>query len=187
MPRRETEIIALPAGPAGGKPARDARIDAFRGLALAMILIDHMPRNPYEHITMRNFGFSDAAEAFFLMSGIAAGIAYSPKIRQWIAGERPTLSATSPFWKRAWTLYRVHILLTVWAIAMYAVASDLFFRAEFREMHNLALIYSDPSAALWGIATLQHQIGYVNILPAYIVLMLVFTCTKGTPGPNRYG
>ena len=52
--------------------ARDARIDAFRGLALIMILIDHMPGNPWEALTIRNIGFSDAAEAFFIMSGIAA-------------------------------------------------------------------------------------------------------------------
>ena len=43
---------------------------------------------------------------------------------------------------------------------------------RFREMHNLAQIYSDTGAALFGIPTLGYQIGYVNILPTYIVLMI---------------
>ena len=37
-----------------------------------------------------------------------------------------------------------------------------------------------------GILLALVGIGGLAML-AYIVLMLVFTCTKGTPGPNRYG
>ena len=43
---------------------RDHRLDIFRGLALMMIFINHVPGNVFEHLTSRNFGFSDAAEAF---------------------------------------------------------------------------------------------------------------------------
>ena len=173
MPQPDTNrLVQFPTPPAA-KRERDPRIDVFRGLALVMILIDHMPQNPYEHITLRNFGFSDAAEAFFLMSGIAAGIAYSPKVRQWIAGERPIADAAAPFWRRAWTLYRVQILMTIWVLAMYAVAADVFYRADFREMHNLGLVFEETGQALLGLATLGYQIGYVNILPTYIVLMLL--------------
>jgi len=42
--------------------ARDHRIDFFRGLALIFIFWDHVPHNPLGQITLRNFGFSDAAE-----------------------------------------------------------------------------------------------------------------------------
>lgn len=63
------DTTAIPAA----KRERDPRIDAFRGLALLMIFVDHVPGNPYEYLTIRNLGFSDAAEAFFIMSGIAAG------------------------------------------------------------------------------------------------------------------
>ena len=177
MPQPDSRLLPFPTAASAAavppKRERDARIDLFRGLALAMILIDHMPVNPYEHITLRNFGFSDAAEAFFLMSGIAAGIAYSPKLKQWMAGERGFVDAAAPLWKRAWTLYRVQILMTLWVLAMYAVAADVFYRAEFREVHNLGLIFTETGTALMGIVTLGYQIGYVNILPAYIVLMLV--------------
>ena len=49
----------------------------FRGLALVMIFINHVPGTVFEAYTNRNFGFSDAAEAFVFMSGVAAGLAYS--------------------------------------------------------------------------------------------------------------
>ena len=152
---------------------RDPRIDAFRGLALMMILIDHMPGNPWENITVRNIGFSDAAEAFFVMSGIAAGIAYSVGIERWLRGEVRLWDAMAPMWRRAWTLYIVQIVLTVAAIGLFAWAADVFYRAAFREMHNLSAIYDDTGPALIGLPLLGYQIGYVNILPSYIVLLLV--------------
>ena len=69
MPPPNTGLspAALAAG-AAPKSARDPRIDLFRGLALVMIFINHVPGNPYEALTIRNLGFADAAEAFFLMS-----------------------------------------------------------------------------------------------------------------------
>ena len=73
--RPDAQLIPIRRGVDLPRRARDPRIDAFRGLALIMIIIDHMPGNPWEHLTIRNIGFSDAAEAFFIMSGIAAGIA----------------------------------------------------------------------------------------------------------------
>lgn len=42
---------------------RDPRIDFFRGLALIFIFWDHVPHNPLGQITLRNIGFSDAAES----------------------------------------------------------------------------------------------------------------------------
>ena len=78
---------ARPPGPAG----RDARLDMFRGIALVMIFINHVPGTIYESFTSRNFGFSDAAEAFVFMSGMAAGLAYSSGFRSgswWLATAR---------------------------------------------------------------------------------------------------
>ena len=62
-------------------PGRDHRIDFLRGLALVMIFINHIPGTAYESYTSRNFGFSDAAEGFVLISGISAALAYSARLR----------------------------------------------------------------------------------------------------------
>ena len=55
---------------------RDHRIDFFRGLALIFIFWDHVPENPFAQLTLRNFGFSDAAEVFVFLAGFAAVTAY---------------------------------------------------------------------------------------------------------------
>ena len=55
---------------------RDSRVDALRGIALLMIFIDHVPGNLLSQVTMRNFGFSDAAEMFVLLAGFASMVAY---------------------------------------------------------------------------------------------------------------
>ncbi|MGA7327507.1 MAG: OpgC domain-containing protein [Rhodomicrobium sp.] len=41
-----------------------------------MIFIDHIPNNFLDNITMRNFGFSDAAEVFVLLAGFSSVMAY---------------------------------------------------------------------------------------------------------------
>ncbi|TIN29889.1 MAG: hypothetical protein E5Y32_35335, partial [Mesorhizobium sp.] len=46
---------------------RDTRIDVFRALALLIIFVDHVPGTVFETLTYKNFGFSDAAEAFVLI------------------------------------------------------------------------------------------------------------------------
>ncbi len=150
-----------------------------------MIIVDHMPGNPWEDITLRNLGFSDAAEAFFVMSGIAAGIAYSPTVDRWLHGELRLWDALAPMWRRAWTLYTVQILLTVMGIAIFAWATSVFYRAEFRTMHNLQVLYTTTGPALVGLATLGYQMGYVNILPTYIVLLLAspFIIAAGLRAP----
>ena len=45
-------------------------IDFWRGFALLTIFIDHMPESIFQHVTQKNFGFSDAAELFVFLSGV---------------------------------------------------------------------------------------------------------------------
>ncbi|MHC2192581.1 hypothetical protein ACVJF1_005214 [Bradyrhizobium diazoefficiens] len=46
---------------------RDLRIDACRGIALWWIFLDHVPNNIGSWLTLRNYGFSDAAEVFMFL------------------------------------------------------------------------------------------------------------------------
>jgi hypothetical protein len=151
------------------KRPRDPRIDAFRGLALLMIFVDHSPENPYEYLTVRNIGFSDAAEAFFIMSGIAAGLAYTGRFQA--IGEKGLWQAVAPMWKRSWTLYMVQILLTMLAIAIFSAGATWFGVDELLTKINLKQVFNNTQEALIGIPLLGHQLGYVNILPAYSVLL----------------
>lgn len=173
MSQPDPKLLTFPKGTRQPqRRPRDPRIDAFRGLALVMIFIDHMPGNPYEHYTLRNWGFSDAAEAFFVMSGVAAGLAYSARFLPEARAEAGLWPAVAPIWKRSWTLYLVHIFLTLWAVAIFAGGADVFGMPELFRPHNLAGVFENPEETLFGVAALGHQIGYVNILPTYSVLLL---------------
>ncbi|MBZ4021035.1 hypothetical protein CKO11_00980 [Rhodobacter sp. TJ_12] len=157
--------VSLPAGLPTG--ARDPRLDFFRGLSLIMIYINHIPGNFYEHFTSRNLGPSDAAEAFVFMSGCAAALAYGPKLKDGL-----NWPGIRKVWGRAWLLYMVHILATVWAIAIAAGAALWFGGAAMLERNAFGPLLEKPLEFLVGIATLSHQLGYVNILPMYAVILL---------------
>src|SRR5262245_36675705 len=84
---------------------RDLRIDFFRGLALCMILVDHVVGDPLSRLTIRNLGFSDTAEAFIFLSGVSCGIAYSSVlVRRGWAGLVAAIS------KRAAKIYTYYVL-----------------------------------------------------------------------------
>ena len=58
-------------GPVGAARAGRARPAAhlFRGIGLWMIFLDHIPHDVVAWLTLRNYGFSDAAEFFVFISG----------------------------------------------------------------------------------------------------------------------
>lgn len=147
------------------------RLDVFRGLALVMIYINHVPGTIFENFTSRNFGFSDAAEGFVIMSGIAAGLAYSvapPADRPWSNARRA--------WSRSWTLYMVHIATMTMAIGISAAAARWFGATEMIEVNNMAVLFDDSIGVMIGMPLLLFHLGYFDILPLYTVLI------AATPG-----
>src|SRR4051812_29697152 len=56
---------------------RELRLDLFRGIALWLIFIDHLPASILTWFTIRNYGFSDATEIFIFISGYTAAFVYS--------------------------------------------------------------------------------------------------------------
>jgi hypothetical protein len=157
--------------------ARDTRIDVFRALALLTIFINHVPGTIYEHVTHKNFGFSDSAEAFVLISGIAVGLAYG---RKFVPGNRFVTALKA--WRRAGVLYVAHIMTTVATLAIFSAAALHFSHPDLLRLINIDVIIDDTPEALLGIATLGHQIGYNNILSMYaaVLVMLPFLLLVGS-------
>jgi len=154
------------ASPAPRLP-RDRRIDVFRGLALAMIFVDHVPGTGFEKLTSGNFGFSDAAEVFVYLSGLSAALAYADRLtmtRIW--------PGVSRIWSRAWTLYLVHLLITVWAIGIAAATMRFAGDASLFTNDNVQVMLTDLTGILTGLPLMTHQLGYVNILPTYTALLI---------------
>jgi hypothetical protein len=148
--------------------SRDLRIDWLRGLALVMIFINHMPGNRFENWTNRNFGFSDAAEVFVLLAGVAAAFAY---FKKFAAGDVvPTLRRIG---RRVWTLYVAHVVSTLAAVALFALAAVWYANPDVLDLIGIAPLFSDPLPGLVGIVTGGYQLGFFNILPLYIVLLAV--------------
>ena len=146
---------------------RDYRIDFVRGIALIMIFINHIPDNRLALYTNRNFGFSDAAEAFVLLAGFAAAAAYYPRFAGGYA-----LATSVRVARRAGLLYTCHILSTVVAFAIVSAAIVVLAQPEHIHKLNLFPVVQDPVAGFLGITLLTHQLSYFNILPLYIVLLL---------------
>ncbi|TPI45891.1 hypothetical protein FJW05_16330 [Mesorhizobium sp. B2-9-1] len=146
---------------------RDTRIDVLRALALLTIFVDHVPGTVFENWTYKNFGFSDAAEAFVLISGISVALAYGTKFKP---GGR--LLATLKMWRRAGVLYISHIVITMAVIALFCAAALFAHRPEMLAMINIEPLMRNTPQALLGIVTLGHQLGYNNILPVYAALLL---------------
>lgn len=158
-------------------PERDTRIDVFRALALLTIFINHVPGTVYENFTHKNLGFSDSAEAFVLISGIAVGLVYGHKFQP---GSR--LLVTIKTLRRAFGLYIAHIMTTVASLAIFSAAAIYFARPDLLKLINIEMIMEHTPQALVGIATLGHQIGYNNILSVYAVIFIavpifLFVCS----------
>lgn len=158
---------------------RDTRIDVFRALALLTIFINHVPGTVFEYITHKHFGFSDSAEAFVLISGMAVGLAYGAKYR---FGNR--LLLTLKMWRRTFTLYSAHILTTFATLAIFCGAAIFMHHPEFLSRVDIGVVIKEPAKALFGIVTLGHQLGYNNILPLYMVLMFMAPLMLYLAGKN---
>ncbi|MBS3647728.1 OpgC domain-containing protein [Pseudaminobacter sp. 19-2017] len=149
-------------------PGRDTRIDVFRALALLTIFVNHVPGTVFEHLTHKNFGFSDSAEAFVLISGIAVGLAYGTKFAP---GNR--LLLTLKAWRRAGVLYVAHIVTSLVTLAIFSAGALWFARPKLLEMINIPALMEDTPQALIGLVTLGHQVGYNNILSMYAVVLIM--------------
>jgi hypothetical protein len=151
---------------------RDHRVDFLRGLALAIIFVNHVPGNFYEKLTPKNFGFSDAAEIFVILAGFASAYAYFSRFER---GE--IWQAVCKAWRRAGVLYMSHVVTTVAAVALLCFASLYFMRPDYLSdtivYMDIKPLMDDPMRGFIGLITLGHQLGYFNILPMYMGLLLM--------------
>jgi hypothetical protein len=152
-----------------GKPQRDVRLDFFRGLALWLIFLDHIPGNIVNWFTLRNYGFSDAAELFVFVSGYTAAFVYGR-----IMHERGFVVAAARILKRAWQIYVAHVFLFVIFVAEIAYVSRDFENPLFAEEMNIIEFLQQPYETLFQAMLLKFKPANMDILPVYIVLLIGF-------------
>ncbi|MGX0875738.1 hypothetical protein ACSSV4_000410 [Roseovarius sp. MBR-154] len=148
---------------------RDIRLDFFRGLAMFIILCAHTPRNFFTSWIPARWGFSDATEIFVFCSGMASAIAFGRTFDRagWTLG-------TGRVGFRVWQVYWAHIGM-FFAIATLLAAFDHFgdFDKTYIGTLNLWKFFADPGPQLVGIFTLTYVPNYFDILPMYMVILVM--------------
>jgi hypothetical protein len=163
------------------RPSRDLRLDFFRGLALFLIFIDHIPENVLAYFTMRAIAFNDAAEIFIFISGYTAALVYGRSLR-----ERGALFATAQIYRRVWQLYVAHIFLFVIFTAEVSYAIMVVRNPLYSEEMRVGDFLSEPHLAITRALLLAFQPAFLDILPLYIVLLGTFPIVLILMARQRY-
>ena len=148
---------------------RDLRLDLFRGLALWLIFLDHIPSNIVNWVTIRNYGFSDAAEIFVFISGYTAAFVYGRAMQ-----ERGFIVASARILKRSWQVYVAHVFIFVIFMAEIAYLTTSFDNPLYSEEMRAFDFLQQPGDALVQALMLKVQPNFMDVLPLYIVLLLGF-------------
>jgi hypothetical protein len=152
--------ISLPAN------ERELRIDLFRGLALWLIFIDHMSPDVLTWFTIRNYGFSDAAEIFIFISGYTAAFVYGRAML-----ESGFLVATARIMRRVWQIYVAHVFLFTIFIAEISYVAASFNNPLYSEEMGVTDFLKHPGAAFVEALLLRYRPLNMDVLPLYIVMM----------------
>lgn len=164
--RPRIQTATVPAKVKGARPPNE--IDFWRGYALVAIFINHIPGVFYEQLTHKNFGFSDSAELFVLLAGWS--------LRSLVDRQSRDLTTVRLFFRlgsRAVVLYIAQLAITLIAIAIIAGTAFLADTNLVLQWNNAAVVFEEPIVAHIGLAMLTHHLGYFDILPLYIALMVM--------------
>lgn len=145
---------------------RDLRLDLFRGIANWAIFVDHIPNNIVTWVTIRNYGFSDAADLFVFISGYVTSLVCAS-----IMLNRGVATAAMHAMKRVWQLYVAHILLFVIYVVTIGYAAHRYGGLDLADKFNIASLIHHPVEALAQGLLLRFKPLNLDVLPLYIVLM----------------
>jgi hypothetical protein len=157
-----TSAISLPA-----VGERELRLDLFRGLALWLIYIDHLPPSLLTWFTIRNYGFSDATEIFIFISGYTAAFVYGRAML-----EQGFLVATARILRRAWQIYVAHVFLFTIFLAEISYVATSFENPLYTEEMGIMDFLKQPDVTIVQALLLRFRPVNMDVLPLYIVLML---------------
>ena len=151
-----------------GAKIRDPRVDFFRGLAFIIIFIAHVPANWLAQWIPARFGLSDATEMFVFMSGYAAAIAFGATFGRagyWLGTARVAF--------RGWQVYTAHLTLFFFIAAIVAIANSLTDVRDYIGQLNLYYFFQETGPAMVGLFTLTYVPNFFDILPMYIVVLVM--------------
>jgi len=144
-------------------------IDFWRGVALVMIFVNHVPGMDYSILTLRNYAISDAAELFVFLAGCSLAFLANGST------PKPVGRVVTRLVMRAFEIWRAQIVTMSVALALLGGCAIVFNDPLLLEWHNAGPAFVDTVRASVGMVLLTYQVGYFNILPLYVVLLLLAT------------
>jgi len=148
---------------------RDLRLDLFRGIALWLIFLDHIPSNLVAWVTIRNYGFSDATEIFVFVSGYTAAFVYGKQMR-----DLGFFIASAHILRRAWQIYVAHVFLFAIYLAEITYVATSFENPLYAEEMNILDFLKQPDLTIVQALLLKFKPANMDVLPLYIILLLLF-------------
>lgn len=146
---------------------RNLQLDFFRGLALMIIFINHMPFNPWFAYTPSRLGPSDAAETFVFLSGFAAAIAFGRTFRQ--AGI--ALGSVRVLF-RCGQIYLAHLVSFLLMSTLVVIVTSWDATHATWHLDKLQYFFDHTQQALLALAGLRYVPNFLDILPMYLVILL---------------
>jgi hypothetical protein len=144
----------------------DVRLDLVLGLANWFIFLDHIPHNVVSWITLRNYGFSGAADLFIFVSGYAASLVYAKMIL-----ERGFIIGATRIFRRVWQLYAAYVVLFVIYIVVIGHVAASYAAPDIIYEFNVSSLVDHPVQTLAHGLILQSRVLNLDALQLYIVLM----------------
>ncbi|MBC9879258.1 OpgC domain-containing protein [Bradyrhizobium sp. INPA01-394B] len=147
----------------------DARLYLTLGIANWSIFVDHIPNNVVNLLTLRNFGFSGAADLFVFVVGYGVAVIYGR-----MALERGYVVAATRVFRRVWRLYAAYVVLFVIYIDAIAYVASQSMAPDIIEEYNISGILEHPLRILVQGLVLQEQPLNLDLLQLMIPLMAFF-------------
>jgi hypothetical protein len=164
MARAETATPRTPV-----RPARDLRLDILRGWLQVSIFGAHAVGSMFGAYGIHAaWGLSDASGQFVFLSGFVLASVFTLKAARDGSG-----AAARDTWRRAGRLWVKHMALFLLFGAMILWAERALPLPGEGERLAWGLLAADPLTALWGAATLLYLPNYIDVLPVFILAMLV--------------
>lgn len=151
------------------KSQRDFRLDLFRGLANWLIFLGHIPDSVLAWFTTRNYGFSDGADLFVLISGYTATFVFGKMMM-----ERGFVIGATRVLRRVWQLYVAHLLIFIFYLTAVHYLSHKFDDPHLMDQFNVTSLMNVPVETLLQGLLLKFKPLNLDVLPLYIVLMAAF-------------
>jgi hypothetical protein len=165
--RAAAAVTSAPAITLPTAAERELRLDLFRGLALWLIFVDHLPPNILTWFTIRNYGFSDATEIFIFISGYTAAFVYGRAML-----EAGFVVATARILRRVWQIYVAHVFLFTIFLAEISYVATNFNNPLYSEEMGIMDFLKQPDVTIVQALLLRFRPVNMDVLPLYIVLML---------------